>query len=137
MNPESITEFHREALRTILSFLKARGVKTVQRLNEMKGRKLLEEPLWKLLELNGKYGGAYISEGVKRVEERLGTRVSASSGKWPSKRLDQVLGPVPKDSQWQSWREAPEYSCNLEHVVERGKIIRFLLDAPESLDAIP
>lgn len=136
MNPESIAEFHREALRIVLSFLKARGIKTVKQLNAMKGRKLLAEPLWKLLELNGKYGGAYISEGVKLVEERLGTRVCASTGTWSSRRLDQVLGPVPKDLPWQSWCKAPEYSCNLEHVVEIRNIIDTLLTAPESLDAI-
>src|SRR6185503_7188094 len=135
-DPKSISEFHREALRTTLAFLSDRGIRRVDELNAVNGIKLVEESLWKLLELNGKYGGEYISEGVRTVEERLKKRVSASSGTWSSKDLGRILGPVPADSGWKSWRDSADYSCNLEHVVEKRNMVEALLAEPGSLDAL-
>jgi hypothetical protein len=54
MDPTATAEFHREALRHILSFLVVKGIRRVDQLNALKAKKLLKEPLWKLLELNGK-----------------------------------------------------------------------------------
>jgi hypothetical protein len=136
MDSKATSEFHRDALRTILAFVTARGIRRVEELNAVKGKKLLEEPLWKLLELNGKYGGQYISEGVHHVEERIKRPVSASSGTWSPKLLERLLGPVPEHSGWKSWCDSAEYSCNLEHVIERRNIVAALLAQPESLDAI-
>jgi hypothetical protein len=52
----------------VLRFFAGRRIRRVEQLNAVKGKKRLEESLWKLLELNGKYGGDHISEGVRQVE---------------------------------------------------------------------
>ena len=132
---DDVASFQRKALEVVLALLVQHNVRTSERLNELKARKLLEEPLWKLLELQGKYGGRYISEGVRELEVALEKRVSASTGKWPERTLRERLrlGPAPSNQQW---RDQNEYCCALEHVSERKNLVDELLLRPHAAQSI-
>jgi len=130
----AIESFHRAALQHTLAFLRARGICTVEMLNAVDGKKLITESLYKILEApSGKYGGDFISEGVKLLEDRLGKRVGASTGRWPEASLIASLGPARDEVRWQ---ERPEYRCEHEHVNEMGQICRLLVERPETLENV-
>jgi hypothetical protein len=130
---EAIIDFHRTALKLMLRFITERGITSLKELNAVNGRKLLDEPLWKLLETEGKYGGPLISAGVKAIEEQLSRKVNASSGTWPEAALQLWLGPPLYVSEWKSHAS---FCCHLEHVIERASIIQLLLAEPERADEI-
>lgn len=44
------------------------------------GSQTIDQPLWKLLELDGRYYSEFISEGVLSIERINGERVTPSSG---------------------------------------------------------
>jgi hypothetical protein len=127
-----LASFHREAIEVILQFVGRYGINSIEKINSFKSRALLDVPLWKLLETEGKYGGRYISEGVHNLERRLGQPVNKSYGVWPEKLLRHHLGPSPTDG----WMKTPDYSCQLEHVSERAKLIDMLLREPERAQEI-
>lgn len=129
---EALTAFHREVIDVILHFVGRRGIRSIEQLNSFKGRGLLDVPLWKLLETEGKYGGRYISEGVRNLELMLGQRVDKSYGIWPEHLLRRHFGPPPADR----WTKSPAYCCQLEHVSERSKLIDMLLREPERAQEI-
>ncbi len=82
-----------------------RGITGIAQLNSFKGRALLDVPLWKLLGTQGKYGGQYISEGVRTLELKLGRLVNKSYCVWPEKLLQQHFGPPHVG--WSQFRRAP------------------------------
>jgi len=84
--------------------------------------------LWKLAELDGKYGGEFVSEGVRALERQIGRPPAASSGMWPERRLRAVLGLRRREP---AWRTTPAYRCQLDHVVQRSDLIDLLLREPE------
>ena len=53
-----VVEFHKAALEAVIRFLQRRGIDTLEELNRYKGRKLLDVPLWKILEVRGAGHGA-------------------------------------------------------------------------------
>lgn len=122
--PQQVAEFHQLALQEMLVFMRRHHVTSMKKLNALNARKLLDEPLWKILEVKGKYGGRYISEGVYLLEQRFATPVRASSGQWPKAVLQKHLG-EPQESK--PWSTHEDYSCVLEHVNERSRIIEALL----------
>lgn len=124
---QDLTSFHRDVLDVLLSFCARRGIKTLTQLNSFNGRALLDVPIWKLLETEGKYGGPYVSDGVHAVELELGQPPSISSGTWPEELLVQRLGPPPSPD---GWSKHPNYCCNLDHVSERANLIDALLHEP-------
>jgi hypothetical protein len=130
---QAIIDFHRAALKRMLQFVTERGITNLKALNAVNGRKLLDEPLWKLLETEGKYGGPLISEGVRAIEEQLSRKVSASSGTWPEAALQSWLGQPPDGG---AWSAHPSYCCHLEHVIERAYMIQLLLAEPDRADEI-
>ena len=129
---DDLTSFHREAVEVILQFVGRYGISSIELLNSFKGRKLLDEPLWKLLEIEGKYGGRYISEGVRKLELELGQQVNKLSGTWSETLLVRHRGSAPD----KGWGKTPEYCCQLEHVTERVKLIDSLLHEPERAEEI-
>lgn len=132
-NADAIATFHRDALKTMLRFIADREITNLDGLNAVDGRKLLDEPLWKLLETDGKYGGDLISEGVKSIEDNLRCKVRASTGTWPEKDLQHWLGNPPDG---RLWGKDDSYCCHLEHVVERAQIIQMLFSEPGRIDEI-
>lgn len=129
-NPLAIIDFQCAALKEILRFLREYGISTVEQLNVVNGKKLLEEPLWKLIEVNGKYSGPFISEGVKDTEDRLGRKVHPSSGTWPEAELQPLLNHPTNEY------SLDDYRCQLDHVCEKDKIIRLIISKPEEVDKI-
>jgi len=125
---EDLQRFHRDVLDLLLSFCASRGIKTRVQLNAFKGRALLDVPLWKLLETEGKYGGRYVSEGVHALEDKLGQPASVSYGTWPESLLVKRIGPPPTPG---GWAKHPDYCCALDHVSERSKLIDALLLEPQ------
>ncbi|MDT5123379.1 MAG: hypothetical protein QOC96_2861 [Acidobacteriota bacterium] len=116
----------------LLQFVGRYEITSIEQLNSFKGRALLDVPLWKLLETEGKYGGRYISEGVRSLELKLGQQVNKTYGSWPEDLLKQHLGLSPVGR----WMKKPEYCCQLEHVSERAKLINLLLKEPERAQEI-
>jgi hypothetical protein len=53
---QDLTSFHKDVLDVLLSFCASRGISTLTQLNAFNGRALLDIPIWKLLEIEGKYG---------------------------------------------------------------------------------
>jgi|GEM_PF-3728535 len=133
MNSETTQQFHRQALRNTLDFLAQQGIRQSEQLKQVKGDMLLGTSLWKLLELDGKYGGDHISEGVLAVEQRLNEQVGRTYGTWSTRAL-KILGPAPQNLN--SWSKSEDYSCNLEHVVEKRHLIAELLNRPQDIDTI-
>jgi hypothetical protein len=129
---DALTSFHREAIQVILQFVGRHGITSIKQLNSFKARALLDVPLWKLLETEGKYGGRYISEGVRNLELKLGQQVNKSYGVWPENLLSQHLGASPAGR----WMKSPAYCCQLEHVSERAKLIDMLLREPDRAQEI-
>lgn len=132
VSKDRIESFHIEAIKILLTFVKEFGIDNRTQLNQHKGRALLDVPLWKLLETDGRYGGRYISEGVLNLERRLGTKVHESHGTWSEQLLVQHLGPAPANG----WSKYPSYCCQLEHVSQRSQIIDLLLREPERVSEI-
>ncbi len=126
-NAEQIIFFHREILELLLKFVKKYNITNIQQLNSYKARKLFDEPLWKLLETEGKYGGRYISEGVHNLELILECTVDKNNGRWNGKLLEKHFGNPPDGD----WKKSYSHCCNLDHVSERAKLISLLLQEPE------
>src|SRR5687767_6285761 len=100
---DDIERFQHRALKSVLDLLASSGVDTVEKLNAVKGKQLLEVPLWKLLEVRGKYAQQYVSAGVRKLEDTCGEQVSKSRGRWPEQKLRAVLGmPPAKFNTWSS-----------------------------------
>lgn len=129
---DQLTSFHREAIDVLLKFVKKYDINNIQELNAYKGRALLDVPLWKLLENDGKYGGRYISEGVYNLEKKLGVQVNKNYGIWNEKLLEKHFGKPPSGT----WQKNPAYCCQLDHVSERAKLIDILLKAPKKAQEI-
>lgn len=124
---QDVTSFHTDVLDVLLSFCASRGVRTLTQLNSFNGRALLDVPIWKLLETEGKYGGPYVSEGVLTIERKLGQPPSISSGTWPEELLVRHFGQARSPD---GWSKDPDHCCNLEHVSERANLIEALLHEP-------
>lgn len=130
-NAEEISSFHKEAIEVILKFLGKYKITNIKQLNSFKGRDLLDVPLWKLLETEGKYGGRYISEGVRNLELILGKRAN-SNGSWNEKLMEKHFGETPDGG----WKKNPSFCFQLDHVSERAKLINILLQEPEKATEI-
>jgi len=129
---EELMAFHREVIEVFLDFVKKYNIKTIEQLNSYKGRKLLDESLWKLLENEEKYGGRYISEGVRNLEITLGKQANAKGGSWNKKLLEKHFGETPSGG----WKKDSSFCLQLDHVSERAKLINILLQEPDRANEI-
>jgi hypothetical protein len=133
-NTEKVIAFHRKALSALLTLAQHEGLATPADVNAVKARILFNQPLWQILEAEGKYGGPYISEGVKETERFLGRRVNRRSGSWPERVL---IGHRGSRVDGRRWRDQPEYRCNLDHVIEAKHLLREILERPaEAIDLL-
>jgi len=106
--------FWKAALRHNMEFLLANGVKEYNDLKKLDARALLDEPLWKIPEINGKYHARYFSRSAWERTLKEEALPSRTGGKWQERRA--IL--------------------TLEHVVERKPLIEWLFEDPSRIDII-
>ena len=68
---KEIIEFHKHMLVHLLKTIRDYGLKTYDDIVDFKAKGLLDEPLWKIVEANGKYKGNYISSGINEIADKL------------------------------------------------------------------
>lgn len=124
---------HEASLRVLLEHFAEQGLTDRRALVAHKARGYLDVALWKLAELDGKYGGDFVSEGVHALEARLGRPPARSHGMWPERLLRRSLG-LPSRSP--EWRTTPSYRCQLDHVLQRADLIDLLLREPARVDDV-
>ena len=115
---KKIRDIQKRFLVNFLDFCEQNQIHDRKDVLSLKLREVLDHPLWKLLELDGKYGGRYISEGVHQLETVLGKRVSRTAGRWPKKLVKEkqkMLADMGFD-------EHSSLKCQLDHVSERKQL---------------
>jgi len=128
---DQIVEFQVAYLKHLLAFLKSRGINSHASIAQLRATKLIEEPMWKLLEIDGKYAGNFISAGVKELSDKVG-REPDGQGKWPERLLAATLGALPPEG----WRRSLATTCRLDHVIDRRILNEWLLSDPDRVDEI-
>lgn len=111
---EARIAFWKDALKVGIKFLLDHGVTAYKDLKKFDARRIVDEPLWKIPELNGKYHGRFYSRAVWERSLQEGKLPSKSGGKWNEKRA----------------------VCMLEHVVERAPLIDWLMKDPGRIDVV-
>ena len=134
---EEIITFHKHILRHNLDEYFKLGINSRAAILAVNAMKILEEPLWKIPEANGKTNQRFISEGVKKVRDILDAndihnRKDAKSI-WTKVQITKALKRFP--------RKMPSpnldyYKVQLEHVVEKRIIIDLLLNDRANHDDI-
>jgi len=122
---EQLKDLYKSILQVNLDFLNREGINDVNGLNEYKVKKIIEEPLWKNLECNGKTNQRYISEGVYEIREelsRLGIGLSKKSI-WTTNNIDVALKIKGSNLKGSS----SDFKVQLEHVVEKSKLVEILI----------
>ena len=106
--------FWKKSLENSVAFLKANGVNQYSDLSKYNARSLIEPPLWRIPETNGKYHTRFFSREVWERTLSEGKLPSKSTGKWKSPRAEVML----------------------EHVVERAPLITWILEDPNRIQRI-
>lgn len=117
VEPEGYEEqisFWKASLRHNMEFMLARGLKCYEDLGKYNARKLLDEPLWKIPEINGKYHARYFSRGAWEQTLKENRLPAKGAGKW---------------------KQSP-MALTLEHVVERKCLIEWLFEDLNRIDII-
>jgi hypothetical protein len=115
----------------MFDFCREQGVDSWDEIVRCRIKEAIDQPFWKLLELDGKYGQDYISEGVLKIEGITGEIVNRSTGKWSNKILQEnyeYLSDHPNPSAHH------EFKCQLEHVISRKYLIQQIIAGSISVD---
>lgn len=64
---KEIIKFQKHMFVHILKTMRDYGLKTYEDIVDFKAKGMLDEPLWKIVEANGKYKGQHISSGIKEI----------------------------------------------------------------------
>jgi hypothetical protein len=113
-----IIKFHKEVLVELVDIYIRKGIDTVQKVKDINGKSKLEDSLWKIPEAGGKYNQRYISEGVKSILDDI-----AAPYNYPNDNFTSAINKFLKSS---------KDSIQLEHVVEKAKIIELIFDNPSN-----
>ena len=122
---KQLKDFYKKILSINLDFLKQEGINDVKGLNEYKVKKIIEEPLWKNLECQGKTNQRYISQGVYKIRQelnRLGIEQPEKSI-WTTKNIDAAR----KIKENKLKGLSIDFKVQLEHVVEKSKLVEILI----------
>ena len=119
---EEIMKFHKEVLVELVDIYIRKGIDTVQKVKDINGKSKLEDSLWKIPEAGGKYNQRFISEGVKNMLDKIGTSYNFPEDNFTS-AINKHLKTI-------------EDSIQLEHVVEKAKIIELIFDNPSNTKSI-
>lgn len=117
VNPSDADErviFWKNFLKLSMKFFHEQGLERFEDLKKFDARKVLDEPLWKLPEINGKYHGRYYSRDVWERTLKENELPSKLGGRWNESRAVLVL----------------------EHVVERASLLRWLFEDTSRIDLI-
>lgn len=68
---EEIIKFQKHVFVRLLDIIRHYGLKTYDDIVDFKSKGMLDEPLWKIVEANGKYNVQYISSGIKEIADKL------------------------------------------------------------------
>jgi hypothetical protein len=122
---KEIIEFQKHMFISLLATIRDYGIKTYDEIVNFKAKGMLDEPLWKILEANGKYKGKYISSGIKEIADKLnmspnGIKVSEIET-YLKYNIDYRLSSGMIISNHQ------DFKVQLEHVTPRKIIIREIL----------
>ena len=122
---KQLKDFYKKILTINLDFLKQEGINNVKGLNEYKVKKIIEEPLWKNLECNGKTNQRYISQGVYEIRVELDRLEIKRNQKsiWTPNDIDtahKIEGNKLKEL-------SDNFEVQLEHVVEMSKLVEILI----------
>lgn len=132
-NSEVVTRVHKSLLVNLLRFCESHNIHDWNGIQESRIKEVFDQPLWKLLELEGKYASDYVSEGVFRIEEKTGQLVNPSSGKWKD---DDLRRTFPELASVQEPSKDKEFKCQLEHVNSRRLLVESLLLKRITLDEL-
>ena len=113
---KEIINFHKEVLVELVEIYIRKGIDTVQKVRDINGVSKLGDSLWKIPEAGGKYNQRYISEGVKAMLDKIGVPYN-----YPEDNITRAINKHLKLSKG---------SIQLEHVVEKAKIIELIFDNP-------
>lgn len=130
----TIIQMHKNLFKLNLDYLLERGYNTVDKINRINAKKILEEALWKIPEANGKQKPDFISQGVFEIVkelEVLGYTPNKSSF-WTNGALIKHLDSFPTSFS----RNPEDYKTQLEHVTPRDTIIRMILASPQDWESI-
>jgi hypothetical protein len=122
---------HRSLLHSLFRFCSEQGIVSWDDIVRCRIKETLDQPFWKLLELNGKYCQEYISEGVHEIESMTGITVNLSSGKWSTQVLRDCYEHL---SNHPNPTRDPAFSCQLEHVVSRKFLIQKIVSNEITVD---
>ena len=131
---QEIIEKQKDILIRLMEMYNELGLNTRELINEFKAMKILEEPLWKIPEANGKSNQRYISAGVKNIRQVLDdnnikNRRNAKSI-WTDTQLKKAFEQIPN---LLPSLDLNHYKVQLEHVVERKVIIDLILENPGNI----
>lgn len=124
---------HIALLRNLIQFCHEQGIRDWNGVVEARLRETIDQPLWKLLELEGKYHSEFISEGVLNIEQITGERVTPSSGKWKEATLRRFF---PVNDPGRDLSSLPDFRCQLEHVIPRKLLVEQLITKQISVEEL-
>ena len=126
-------EVHIALLEKLVEFCHQQGIASWDDVVSARLQAAMDQPLWKLLELNGKYAQDCISEGVYLIEQATGKEVSKSTGKWPASVLHSAFPHLEDGSDPTVSRL---YRCHLEHVISRKLLVSKLISSELSVSDV-
>ncbi|MCT0230143.1 hypothetical protein KQ306_04610 [Synechococcus sp. CS-1324] len=132
-NSEVVTRVHKSLLANLLSFCESHNIHDWKGIQESRIKEVFDQPLWKLLELEGKYVKDYVSEGVVSIEDNTGQPVNPNSGRWTD---DDLRRAFPELANVQEPSKEKAFKCQLEHVNSRRLLVESLLLKRITLDEL-
>ena len=122
---EDIIKFQKHMFLHLLKNMRDYGLTTYDDIVDFNAKGMLDEPLWKIVEANGKYKGQFISSGIKEIAGKLNMSPNAIK---VSKIVTYLKDNI--DFQLNSGiviSDEKDCKVQLEHVTPRKKIIEEVL----------
>lgn len=129
---EKIKKFHKHILKVLVKEYLKYGLTSVPKINEVKAKKILEEPLWKTPEAPGKYKVRYISEGVLELINKLGLDINNFKIKTIQDYLKNNLNYTLESGI--VINSEKDIKIQLEHVTPRSYLIEQIIENPNEID---
>ena len=105
-----------------VSFCRSKGITSISEMRRFRAQKFIDEPLWKPLELDGKYVQRFESRGVREIREICNDRPN-SKGKWSRRTIDTLRS----RGYFNGGLSEKDIHCRLDHVFPRKLLKESLL----------